>query len=150
MNRILVPGGINAFSTWETVGWVEYVKDALARIPGAPPFPDQKEGFHKLQHGNKWEDKDWIREKASKYFEEVEIFDLPKVHRITAEEFIKVFAGPMAQGILLMVWGEENKNKYGPQLERCLKEHLEEKKLDYVDLQMDALITVTKKAKKAE
>lgn len=144
---MLVPGGINAFSTWETVGWIEYVRDALARVPGAPPFPDQKEGFHKLQHGNKWEDKEWIREKASKYFDEVEIFPLPKVHRLTAEEFVKTFGGPMTRGMLSLFWGEENKEEYGPQLEQCLRESLQEKKLDHVDLQMDALITIAKKAK---
>lgn len=146
MNRILVPGGINAFSTWETVGWIEHVREALGRIPGAPPFPTQQEGFHKLQHGNKWENKEWIREKTSKYFDQVDIYDLPKIHRLSAEEFVKTFGGPMTQGMLSLFWGEEHKTKYGPQLEDRLRELLQEKKMDYVDLQMDALITVAKKA----
>lgn len=146
MNRLLVPGGINAFSTWETVGWLDYVGEALSRIPGAPPFPDQKEGFHKIQHGNKWEDKEWIREKASKYFAQVDIYTLPKTHRLSAEEFVNTFGGPMTQGMLSLFWGEEHKVKYGPQLSGALRDMFKEKGLDHVDLQMDALITVAKKA----
>lgn len=146
MHRLLVPGGVNAFSTWETVGWLDYVREALSRIDGAPPFPSQSEGFHKIQHGNKWEDKAWIKEKASRYYDEVEIYSLPKLHHLSKEEFVTTFGGPMTQGMLSLFWSEENKEKYGPQLADALRDLVEEKGMDHVDLQMDALITVVKKA----
>lgn len=146
MHRLLAPGGINAFSTWETVGWISYVQDALARVPGAPPFPDQKEGFAKLQHGNKWEDKDWIHTITSQYYEDVQIYPLPEIHRLTAEEFVNTFGGAMTQGMLSLFWGEEAKQKYGGELKSKLEEVLKERKMDHVDLQMDALITVARKA----
>lgn len=147
MHRILVPGGINAFSTWETVGWLEYVREALSRIEGAPSFPNQAEGFPKLQHGNKWENKNWIKEKVSKYYDDVEIYELPKIHHLTSEEFVNTFGGPMTQGMLTLFWSQEDKDKYGPMLPVCLRDMLKEKGMDHVDLQMDALITVARKAK---
>ena len=52
----------------------------------------------------------------------------------------------MVQQLLGLFWGEENKVKYAPELEERLRELLEERKMEHVDLQMDALITVAKKA----
>lgn len=52
----------------------------------------------------------------------------------------------MTQGMLSLFWGEEHKVKYGPQLSGALRDMFKEKGLDHVDLQMDALITVAKKA----
>lgn len=146
MNRLLIPGGINAFSTWEAVGWFAYVGEALARIPGAPPFPNNEEIFRIMQRGNRWDDKDWIREKALEYYAQVDVYSLPKVHRISAEEFIDTFGGPMVLEMLSLFWGEENKEKYGHQLAGCLRDLLTDKRMEYVNLQMDAIITVAKKA----
>jgi hypothetical protein len=147
MNRILVPGGINAFSTWETVGWLAYVQQAFKRIPGAPLFPDQKDGFAQIQHGNRWEDREWIKQTVSKHFAEVQIYSLPKVHKISSEQFVQTFGGPMVQGMLSLFWREEDKEKYGKELPHALQSMFEEQKIATVDLQMNALITVAKKAR---
>jgi hypothetical protein len=61
-------------------------------------------------------------------------------------EFIDTFGGPMVLEMLSLFWGEENKEKYGNQLAGCLRDLLNDKGMEYVDLQMDAIITVAKKA----
>lgn len=148
LHRILKPGGVNAFTTWRTVGWVSIVRDAVSRIDGCPPFPTQEEGFKLLHPHAEWQDADFIRGILQRNgFTDIDIERQDVDHEMTAQECASLFAGPMLKGMMTIFgYSKEDADKYADKVGPALMEMFEEKGQTQVVVPMNALITRAVKA----
>ncbi|EKG13249.1 hypothetical protein MPH_09530 [Macrophomina phaseolina MS6] len=125
--RVLRPAGVCGFTIWESVGWFPVVGAAVRSLHG-PAFPTWKEFCNSFSATEEaWEERAFFeREIEAVGFEEVRVesFENQTMHA-SAKEFCEVYGG-MCKVITEKLWSEEEKEKYGPELnaaiERALKE----------------------------
>lgn len=63
MKRILMPGGICAFTVWKHLPWLEILAKAIKEeYPKRPmPFPCHEDAILSLTRWNRWHDPEWIK-----------------------------------------------------------------------------------------
>lgn len=145
-SRILKPGGVLAFATWESVSWPVVVQKACEGIPGCPVFPDGAEAFQLLTHGNAWHKKDFIEAELPKYgLRLASLETAPKQHALTKEAFTNTFAGPMLRGMLPTFWGKEKAEEFFGRIAPAVSEYIAATTGEGVQVDMIALVAVARK-----
>ncbi|KZO90156.1 S-adenosyl-L-methionine-dependent methyltransferase [Calocera viscosa TUFC12733] len=143
IHRILVPGGVNAFTTWHTTGWVLWLQRAFAAIPGCPPFPTKE------QYGNHWDTPEFLQEVVAKQgFVDVKVVqkaDKPVID--SPEMYVRLFAN-MILGLATKWFTDEQKKEYTEKIKATLLKQLQEEfgEGQPVEMPMIANIVTCKKA----
>ncbi|KAG9039876.1 hypothetical protein FRB95_004348 [Tulasnella sp. JGI-2019a] len=122
-HRVLVPGGAIAFSCWKHVGWHDWMKLAISRVPGAPPLPPITEIFPK--NGN-WEEPSWVQQQLEDLgFENcrVELLDFA-APMDNAKMFVEGFKVMIP--MVISRWDEKDRVQYAPLIAPELEKFLEE------------------------
>jgi hypothetical protein len=145
--RILKSGGACALSTWETRGWVEDARAAIATIPGAPPFPDTETFVNAVDNGS-WNRPDFVREQLANHgFEDIKVEVVPNsVFFENVEVYMRQFSG-IIPTVATEFWDEGDCAAYGPLVAPAVLEYLKGKYgVDEVfELKMVAIIATARK-----
>ncbi|KAI9803852.1 MAG: hypothetical protein M1825_001732 [Sarcosagium campestre] len=125
--RILKSGGVCALSTWEEISWVDEVREAIATIPDAPPFPET----HDILRS--WSTGDWFRpgyvEKVLRQhgFVDVQVHSVPNTSSVgTAEKFAEVFT-PMTTMATKSAWTDEQRERIASLIQPAIVKYLTDK-----------------------
>ncbi|KZT60630.1 S-adenosyl-L-methionine-dependent methyltransferase [Calocera cornea HHB12733] len=127
IHRILVPGGVNAFTTWNTVGWLPWVQDAFAAIPGCPPFPPAEKRLNPAGTG-RWDLPEVLREEVEKVgFVDVNV-ELREERPVmdNPEMYVRLFAN-MLLSLATKWFTDEEKKEYTDKIKQTLLKQLQEK-----------------------
>lgn len=144
-HRVLVPGGVLAFSAWNHYGWYDWLKSAISRVSGAPSLPPIGEIF---QVYGAWDEPSFVSQHLGDLgFRNIKVEHLDfKVQMENANTFVKGFTPmiPMA----LKRWGENDREQYiplvAPELEKALAEQYGED--GAFDMRMVAVLTTASKS----
>jgi len=126
IHRILVPGGMNGFTTWNKVGWVPLVERAFAAIPGCPPFPGT-ENISDFMGTGRWDTPAFIKQQLEEQgFVDVHIEVKDELSTIdSSENFVRLFGG-MFIGLATKWFTEEQKQEFGEKIKETLLSQLQE------------------------
>ncbi|KZO90150.1 S-adenosyl-L-methionine-dependent methyltransferase, partial [Calocera viscosa TUFC12733] len=131
IHRILIPGGVNAFTTWHTTGWVLWLQRAFAAIPGCPPFPTKE------LYGNHWDTPDFFQDVvAQQGFVDVKVVqkqDKPVID--SPEMYVRLFAN-MILGLATKWFTDEQKKEYTEKIKATLLKQLQEEFAEGEPLEM--------------
>ncbi|KZT60631.1 S-adenosyl-L-methionine-dependent methyltransferase [Calocera cornea HHB12733] len=127
IHRLLLPGGVNGFTTWNHVGWIPLVQRAFTAIPGIPPFPSEDK-YKDFMGTGRWDLPAFIKQQV-----EAQGFVDVKIDRVSAdsdipspEEFVKRF-GHMFVGLTTRWFTEEQKKADWPEkIKETLLKQLQE------------------------
>ena len=140
-------GGVNAFTNWQSIGWIPITSAAIDTIPGCPKFPSSEELLDAMQHKRPWHDHAYIERALKEHgFDEVQVEEHVKTHVFDADSFVHMFGGPMIQAMASSFWSKEDLQKYGSQVAPALKKYLQDNGQQEISFLMIANIAVAKKA----
>lgn len=124
---MLKPGGIAAFSTWNSVGWYPDIRAAFATLPGSPPVPDAETLISSWGKGA-WHKAEFVKGQLTAHgFVDVKV----RIERYTWREkspasFCETFR-TMAKCITSAFWNEAERKKCEGLVEGALLKYLVEK-----------------------
>ena len=146
--RILKPGGACGLTTWVTAGWTPDVREALATLTGAPPFPEDEVFLRSVGDGKPWHHPEYVKRKLEDHgFEDIKVEVVPDSSLIdNTAAFVDQFSG-MLGWFTSKFWSEEDRAKYGGEVKRVLMKHMSQKYPDgqAVELTMVAIIASARK-----
>jgi len=146
--RILQPGGICAFTSWKTIGWIPDTRNAIATIEGAPPFPDTITFLHAMGKGD-WFDPSYVESTMKRRgFESIELNTVRNEPSMgTPEVAAKAFSGMLGQMLIgSKTWTKDDLEKYGPSLAPAMTKYQREKNGEKeVAFEMVAIIATARK-----
>ena len=150
LHRTLKPHGTFAFTVWHRLEWIDILRQAIKQeISEAPAFPDSETCLFHFSSFNAWHDPDWVRSKLSEHdFTSVEVQVMPTKHRFTKEEFMDNFGGCVVAYLTKCAWGQKSAEKYKEKISVALEKSLSARGEDGLELELDALVVVTKKGDK--
>ncbi|KAL6247979.1 hypothetical protein RBB50_005327 [Rhinocladiella similis] len=146
-SRMLKPGGILAMNSWETVGWMSDIRDALATDPTLPPVPSDAELLKAFSNDGKWDDKAWITDFMSQTgFVDVKITPLP--HQTSLAGVSEVMS--LFQGFIMLLirkdWTDDEKENFKKRARVAIEKYMSEKYGDgEIKWSWVALMTTAKK-----
>ncbi|KAL8718232.1 MAG: hypothetical protein Q9225_004604 [Loekoesia sp. 1 TL-2023] len=151
--RILKPGGICAFTTWQHVDWITDVRGAFATLPGPPPFPDDLAMYRSWGQGD-WHSTDWIRSHIQKskiyHFTNIEIESVGKDPVMESSAmFVDAFS-VMIPMILKKFWSEQDRKEKGEMAVPALLKYMNEKYGDGKEVKMHWVANVVTMEKPLE
>jgi hypothetical protein len=150
--RVLLPGGINAFTHWESVGWYSWVGKGVASLASdgdAPPYPAWSEFASAFGHNKteQWYDINYVVaeiEKAGFVDLRKSLYENKTTYK-NAREFWALF-GHIFQQLIRSFWSEEQREKWYPKLEGAMIKVLGEEFGDgEVTIDWSAWVIVSKK-----
>jgi len=126
VKRILVPGGVNGFTTWNDAGWIPWIERTYAAIPGCPPFPDKEKRLNPFGTG-RWDLPDHIeRQLREQGWEDIKVdVRLEKPVHESPEEFVRLFAN-MLLSLTTKWFTDEEKKEFTPKIKEVLLQQLQE------------------------
>jgi len=128
IHRLLLPGGVNAFTTWHTVGWISLVRNAFEAIPGCPPFQSPEE-YSDIQGTGRWDQEAFVRGQLEAHgFEDVSPVEVrtEKARLDSPEMFVGLF-GNMTVGFSMRKFSEDQKAEFAGKIKETLLKQLQEK-----------------------
>jgi len=146
--RVLRPNGVFASTTWEHLGWIEVIKEAIATIPNSPEFPERAAIMELMSDGG-WDNQSWVKNTLEKHgFEDVQIDVQPMPMRWkNLQELMGTSFPKMMSMTPTKLWSKEDQDKYGPLLIPALEKFLLDKygKDASFEFDMVAIIATAKK-----
>ncbi|KAJ9627354.1 hypothetical protein H2204_009765 [Knufia peltigerae] len=126
--RMLKPGGVLAMNSWESVGWMSDIRDALATDPTLPPVPSDEEMLKTFSSDGNWNDREWISDFVSRNgFVNVEITPIPHQTSLAGvTELMSLFQG----FIMLLIkkeWSDEEKESFKKRARVAIEKYMTEK-----------------------
>jgi hypothetical protein len=147
--RVLKPGGKCGVTTWVTAGWTPDVREALATITGAPPFPEDEIFMGSVGDGKPWYRAEYVQQKLEDHgFKDVKVDVVPDSSTIdNAAAFVDQFSG-MVGWFISKFWSEDDRAKYGEEVKPALMKYMSEKYPDGqpIGLSMAAIIASARKS----
>ncbi|KZT60622.1 S-adenosyl-L-methionine-dependent methyltransferase [Calocera cornea HHB12733] len=118
--RLLVPGGMNGFTTWNYVGWIPLMQRAFSVLPGIPPFP-KEEQYQDFMGTGRWDIPAYIKGQVeAQGFVDVKIDVVSADSDIPSPElFVKLF-GNMFVGLTTRWFTEEQKAEWEEKIKSTL------------------------------
>jgi len=130
MHRLLRPGGVCAFSSWQHVGWYADVQEAFATNPDIPVMPSQSQMVAAFSPaGNTaWHQPEWIEEQLRIHgFGDIEVNVVPRKMGMPSIDLFFPSVSVLLGGVI-KIWTEEQRQNFDvPYLVSLLKKHLTEK-----------------------
>eukprot|EP01121_Diplochlamys_sp_Union-15-3_P018320 TRINITY_DN6647_c0_g1_i1.p1 TRINITY_DN6647_c0_g1~~TRINITY_DN6647_c0_g1_i1.p1 ORF type:complete len:284 (-),score=45.01 TRINITY_DN6647_c0_g1_i1:35-886(-) len=145
--RILKPGGVCAFTTWQYVGWFDEVRSALNDNPEFPPVPDIEVWMKSLGNGD-WHRVDFVKQVLSTHgFNDIKVNVISNntvIHN--PEEFADTFSVFLGH-FLHTFWSESDCQKHKPNLRACLLNYTTKKygAGKSFDIKMEAIVSTCRK-----
>jgi hypothetical protein len=126
--RILKSGGRCGISTWDTIGWLPSVRDAIATIPGAPSFPDDETFLTSMGDGKPWNRAEYVKENLQALgFEDIKVEVMREASLIdNATAFAEQFSTILAQ-FTSKFWSTEECDRCGGEVKPALVKYMSEK-----------------------
>jgi hypothetical protein len=126
LHRILLPGGVNGFTTWHTVGWFSILRRAFEAIPGCPPFPDEEKLMDFMSTGA-WGQPEFIKKQLQEAgFVDVTVEVQRETARMESPRFFVSLFGDMFVSFAIRGFGEAEKAEFGPKIRETVLSQLEE------------------------
>lgn len=146
--RILRPGGICAFSTWKTAGWVPDVVAALATIPGAPPFPDTEKLMIGVNHGALWHHPSYVEQQLPAHgFEDAKVVTITSLASVDSPATYVEMFWRILTGMIYIFWSNEDREKYTGLAKPALLKYMTEKygEGQRIEWEMTAILATARK-----
>ncbi|KAH9938858.1 S-adenosyl-L-methionine-dependent methyltransferase [Epithele typhae] len=128
--RVLLPGGVHAFTVWKTIGWYPFAVRAVARIPDAPTMPSPARfvanSMKIAEDGLRWAEPAFFEARVREAgYRDVEVVLKENVWRVRGVEEYMGVCGKLAVGAF-EDWTEEQREyvseAYGEALRAVLVE----------------------------
>lgn len=145
IKRVCQANAIIGITGWKIVGWTGIVREAIARIPGCPAFPDDETMFAKVQNGNKWQTEQFIQAQLeSQGYTDIRIKDIVDEQTLPATVFGTTFGGFVVKAMVALFWSPEAVQEYAGKIEGALLDYLQEQKLEMVTFVNTAMVAVAR------
>jgi len=147
-HRILQPGGVCAFTSWQTIGWIPDIRKVIATIEGAPPLPNTNT-FLKSMGKGEWWDTSYVETALKRWgFEDIVLNTVRNVTTMgKPEAYGQSFSGMLGKMLVgSKTWTQEDFEKYGKLLAPAVTIYYKEKNGEKeVELEMVAILATARK-----
>ncbi|KAL9030747.1 MAG: hypothetical protein Q9196_001151 [Gyalolechia fulgens] len=149
--RILRPGGICAFTTWQQAAWIDEFRAAFATLPEPPPFPDDVAIYRSWGKGD-WHSVDWIRShlQQDSPFTDIRVEEVGNDLTWDSPAMVMDTFSVMVPAILKMYWSESDRREKGAMAVPTLLRYMDGKYGEGMEVKMHWVANVVTMRKPVE